>query len=102
MSDAVVDLGEYGIARLPNVNADGLLGNADLVTFTDDGRALRRIGLPDEAEPAMLAATPDQMLVSDPYLARLFAVSTDDFMVGDFPRGELARQLEILQAERET
>lgn len=82
------------------INSDGMLRNGELIVYDAAGRPQRRIDLGDEADPIVLAATEDTVLVADFDNYRLQQVGLDEGRVEGFGDTAVEAVLQDLRARR--
>ncbi len=73
--------------------ADGRLENADVIVYDDSGTPLRRIDLPQGADPVFVTSWNKELVISDRALFRLYSVDPHAGKVFAFGSPELDRAL---------
>jgi len=77
------------LARTPDnrwwvINAGNDMRNGDLVIYDNEGTVIKRVDLPDDADPMSLLALQDKVLVTDPSLMRIYTIGLDGRLLDDF------------------
>lgn len=82
------------------VNMDNGMKRADVIAFSQEGRARQRVALPEGADPIEVAVAGERVLVSDFDGFRLFSVDVGTAAVEPFGDPDLRLALDELRATR--
>lgn len=66
------------------IQMKGKMEQGDVILYSDNGVPLKRVALPEDADPTSMLETNDGVLVTDPTLAKIFEVSLDGELKGEW------------------
>lgn len=76
------------------------MAHGDVILYGSDGRALKRVALPDDSDPTDMLETGDGVLITDPTLSRIYEVTLDGTFEGDWGSAELEAQWQAILKDR--
>lgn len=82
------------------VQMKGKMELGDVIVYSSAGEPLKRIALPEDSEPTNLLEAPEGILITDPRLARIYTVSLDGALLGDWGSAELKKEWQSILTAR--